>query len=49
MTKAALALDDGLLDLEIDIIEPRFEDVTSITVKERRLKNEIENELLELA
>lgn len=49
VTKAALALDDGLLDLEIDIIEPRFEDVTSITVKERRLKNEIENELLELA
>ncbi|GEK12287.1 acyl transferase [Aliivibrio fischeri] len=48
VTKAALALDDGLLDLDIDIIEPRFEDVTSITVKERRLKIEIENELLEL-
>lgn len=49
VTRAAVALDKGSLDLDIEIVEPGFEDLTSTTVKERRLRNKIENELLELA
>ncbi len=47
VTKAAIALDKGSLNLDINIIEPKFEDITSVTVKERRLKHNIE--YLELA
>nr|BAF93450.1 acyl transferase [Shewanella woodyi] len=47
VTKAAIALDKGSLNLDINIIEPKFEDITSVTVKERRLKHNIES--LELA
>nr|AEK79971.1 myristoyl-ACP-specific thioesterase [Aliivibrio logei] len=49
VTKAAIALDHGSLDLDVNMTEPRFEDITSVTVKERRLKNQIENESLEFA
>ncbi|KAB2825772.1 acyl transferase [Aliivibrio finisterrensis] len=49
VTKAAIALDCQSVDLDVEIIEPKFEDITSVTVKERRLKNQIENESLELA
>lgn len=49
VTKAAIALDNESVDLDVEIIEPRFEEITSVTVKERRLKNQIENESLELA
>ena len=48
VTKAAIALDNDSLDLDVNMTEPRFEDITSVTVKERRLKNQIENESLEL-
>lgn len=49
VTKAAIALDHGSLDLDVNMTEPRFEDITNVTVKERRLKNQIENESLEFA
>ncbi|PQJ84927.1 acyl transferase [Aliivibrio sifiae] len=49
VTKAAMALDKGSLDLDVIIIEPKFEEVTSVTVKERRLKSQIENESFILA
>lgn len=49
VTKAAMALDKGSLDLEFKIIEPKFQEVTSVTVKERRLKSQIENESFILA
>ncbi|WP_023602903.1 acyl transferase [Aliivibrio logei] len=49
VTKAAIALDHGSLDLDVNMTEPRFEDITNVTVKERRLKNKIENESLEFA
>ncbi len=49
VTKASMALDKGSLDLDVRIIEPRFEEVTSVTVKERRLKSQIENESFILA
>ncbi|AZN36196.1 acyl transferase [Iodobacter ciconiae] len=49
VTKAAIALDNESVELDVDMVEPRFEDITSITVKERRLKNKIENGSLELA
>ncbi|GLR73871.1 acyl transferase [Aliivibrio sifiae] len=49
VTKASMALDKDSLDLDVRIIEPRFEEVTSVTVKERRLKSQIENESFILA
>lgn len=48
VTKAAISLDNGSVDLNVEIIEPGFEVLTSVTVQERRLKNKIENECLEL-
>ncbi|PSV26356.1 MULTISPECIES: acyl transferase [unclassified Photobacterium] len=45
VTKAAIGLDSEVLDLADDISEPNFEDLTIITVNERRLKNKIENEM----
>ncbi len=46
MTKAAVSLDRQLVELVDEIIEPNFEDLTVITVNERRLKNKIENEII---
>ncbi|WP_318486229.1 fatty acid reductase transferase subunit LuxD [Photobacterium leiognathi] len=46
VTRAAIGLDSEVLDLADNISEPNFEDLTIITVNERRLKNKIENEML---
>ncbi len=46
MTKAAVSLDRQIVELVDEIIEPNFEDLTVITVNERRLKNKIENEII---
>jgi acyl transferase len=48
VTKAAISLDNDSVDLNVEIFEPKFEELTSVTVKERRLKNKIESEMLEL-
>lgn len=46
-TKASIALDNGSVDIDVDIIEPSFEDLTMVTIRERRLKNEIESLLMQ--
>ncbi|WP_150137296.1 fatty acid reductase transferase subunit LuxD [Candidatus Enterovibrio altilux] len=50
ITKAAIVADHGSVDIDIniDINEPQFETLTTVTVNERRLKNKIESEMLSI-
>ncbi|EOV0143717.1 acyl transferase [Vibrio vulnificus] len=49
VTKAAIAMDRGSLEIDVDFIEPSFEQLTIATVNERRLKANIENPAPETA
>ncbi|EEX94118.1 acyl transferase [Vibrio orientalis CIP 102891 = ATCC 33934] len=49
VTKAAIAMDGGSLEIDVDFIEPDFEQLTTATVNERRLKAEIESRAPEMA
>ncbi|WP_045418091.1 acyl transferase [Vibrio owensii] len=49
VTKAAIAMDGGSLEIDVDFIEPDFEQLTIATVNERRLKAEIESRTPEMA
>ncbi|KOY60782.1 acyl transferase [Photorhabdus heterorhabditis] len=49
VTKAAIAMDNGRLDIDVDIIEPSFEHLTIAAVNERRMKIEIENQAIALS
>ncbi|EIV8489928.1 acyl transferase [Vibrio vulnificus] len=49
VTKAAIAMDRGSLEIDVDFIEPSFEQLTIATVNERRLKANIENPAPEMA
>ncbi|EGR7965499.1 acyl transferase [Vibrio vulnificus] len=49
VTKAAIAMDGGSLEIDVDFIEPSFEQLTIATVNERRLKANIENPAPEMA
>ncbi|GEM77317.1 acyl transferase [Vibrio sagamiensis] len=49
VTKAAIAMDNGSLEIAVDLVEPDFEQLTIATVNERRLKAEIENRSPEMA
>lgn len=44
VTKAAVALDVGSIEIDVEINEPKFEALTTVTIQERRLKNKIESE-----
>nr|AFJ93056.1 acyl transferase [Candidatus Photodesmus blepharus] len=46
ITKAAIALEKGSLNLDADIYEPKFEQITVTTVNERRMRAQIENQSL---
>lgn len=49
VTKAAIAMDGGSLEIDVDFIEPDFEQLTIATVNERRLKAKIESRTPEMA
>ncbi|EHK9186169.1 acyl transferase [Vibrio vulnificus] len=49
VTKAAIAMARGSLEIDVDFIEPSFEQLTIATVNERRLKANIENPAPEMA